>query len=222
MKEKVLLIYMDVSTKTGILPYLSSIFSSYLIFDSMLADQIDHEKIKDYQMILFSFALCDSRARELVKDYGIPMYQCGRELNYTHIHKILEIPSHSAVCIVNDREDNCKEVLESLTALGLTQYRYTMYYPGGPDVDPTIQYAVTPGESRYVPSSIRTVIDIENRNVDMGTLCHIASNFHLPASLLNKVQENFANYISSFMRYINNQIEETMQFFLVPTSFWTL
>ena len=127
MKPQVLLLYIDSSAKLGILPYLSAIFSSHLDFDSIQIDQLNPEVITKYQLVLFSSALCESRVNEIIKEKGICSKQCVRELNYTHIHKILEIPSLSKVCIVSDRKKNCEAVLKSLQDLGFTQYIYTAF-----------------------------------------------------------------------------------------------
>lgn len=209
MKPKILLIYIDQSAKFGILPYLSSIFHSHLEIDSQMADQIDDQSIPQYQLILFSSARCQSLVYDAVCEFGIPMYQCRRDLNYTYLHRILEIPSNSRVCIVSDGKKNCAAIMDSLIALGFTQYHYEIYYPGAPAVSPSIQYAITPGEVRYAPSTIPTVIDIGNRNVDIATLCKIIMFFQLPETILNQVTGHFAGYISNFMRYINLQLNQT-------------
>ena len=215
MKPQVLLLYIDSSAKLGILPYLSSIFSSHLDFYSIQIDQLNPEVLTKYQLVLFSSALCESRVNEIIKEKGICSKQCVRELNYTHIHKILEIPSLSKVCIVSDKKKNCETVLKSLQDLGFTQYIYTIYYPGGPLPDSSFHHAITPGESRFVPSTIRNVIDIGNRNVDIATLCFIINYFHLPETLLNYVTNNYAGYISNFMRHTDLRSEESMRYFTV-------
>lgn len=210
MKPKVLLIYIDQSAKLGIVPYMSSIFQSYLDFESQLIDQIDFQNLHQYQLILFSSALCRTLAYDSVCDYGIPTYQCRRELNYTYLHRILDIPPGSRVCIVNDRKKNCEAIQKNLLDFGFTQYQYDIYYPGGPSISPSVQYAITPGEARFTPSTVKTVIDIGNRNVDIGTLCKIITFFQLPETILNQVTDHFAGYISNFMRYINLQLDQTM------------
>ena len=214
MKPKVLLIYIDMTAKMGIIPYLSSVFSSYLDFDSCLIDQIDVDKVRNCQLILFSSEACRSRVYDTVCDYGIPMHQCIRDFNYAHIHKILEIPSRSKVSIVSSRE-NYDAILTDLLSLGFTQYDYVLYYPGGPQPDPVIQYAITLGEPKLVPPSIRNVIDIGSRNVAMSTLCYIINLFHLPETIINRVSEYFTTYISNFMRYINLQLEEMVNRYIV-------
>lgn len=209
MKPKILLIYMDQSAKLGIQPYLSTIFHSYLEIHSQMADQIDFPSISQYQMILFSSARCQSLVYNTVCNYGIPMYQCRRDLNYTYLHRILEIPPCSDVCIVSDGKKNCAAIKDSLIALGFTQYQYESYYPGAPAVSSSIRYAITPGESRYAPPGLQTVIDIGNRNVDIATLCKIIMQFQLPETILNQITGHFAGYISNFMRYINQQLNQT-------------
>lgn len=208
MKPKVILIYIDRSAKLGIIPYLSSLFHSYLDFECQLFDQLNMEKLKNCQLILLSSPLCRSLVEEKISSLDVPVFQCRRELNYTHLHKILEIPSGTDVCIVNDRKKNCEAIKNSLLSLGFSQYRYCIYYPGAPSVSPEIQYAITPGEAHFTPPTIKYVIDIGNRNVDIATLSHIVTTFHLPEDILNQVTGNFAGYIGNFMRYITTQIKQ--------------
>lgn len=215
MKPKVLFIYIDISAKLGIIPYLSSIFSSWLEFESVLADKLNPDTLERYQLILFSSALCRQQTEKALEGCQVPTYQCVRDLNYTHVHKILEIPAHSKVCIVSDREKNCEAVLTSLTRLGFTQYIYTIYYPGCKLPDPSFQHAITPGEARFVPSTIRNVVDIGNRCVDMATLCYIIKRFQLPESILNHVSNSYTEYLSNFMRHINFRSEDSMRFIMI-------
>ncbi len=215
MKPKILFVYMDISAKLGILPYLSSVFSSCLEFDSVFVDQIDLSSVCQYQLILSSSAFCQSRISDTIEPYGIPMYSCRRELNFTYLHKMLEIPALSKVCIVSDQKRNCEAVLTSLMKLGFTQYTYTIYYPGCQPPDASFLHAVTPGEARYVPSTIRNVVDIGNRNVDMATLCYLIKFFELPETILNLVSENYATYLGNFIRHINFQSEDVQRFFII-------
>ena len=206
MKPKILLIYIDKNAKLGIYPYLSSFFHSYIDIDCQLFDQIDLQKLPEYQMLLFSSALCRNLVSEQVSHLPIPMHQCSRELNYTYLHKILEIPPGSDVCIINVGLKNCEAIKSSLISLGFSQYQYCIYFPGGPAISPEVQYAITPGEARLAPSTIKYIIDIGNRNVDIATLCHIITTFGLPETILNQVTASFAGYIGNFMRYIRTEI----------------
>ena len=157
-------------------------------------------------MLLFSSALCRNLVSEQVSHLPIPMHQCSRELNYTYLHKILEIPPGSDVCIINDGQKNCEAIKSSLISLGFSQYQYCIYFPGGPAISPEVQYAITPGEARLAPSTIKYIIDIGNRNVDIATLCHIITTFGLPETILNQVTASFAGYVGNFMRYMRTEI----------------
>lgn len=211
MKPKVLLIYMDTSAKEGIIPYLSSIFHSYLEFDSQLIHQLDLNSIDQYQLILFSSQLCKRVVYDTVSNLGIPTYLCQRALNLSYIHRLLEIPAFSKVYIINDRQKNCEAIRTALINLGFTSFQYEIFYPDAPSVDPTIQYGITPGESRYAPSTVKNVIDIGNRVVDISTLCWIVLHFNLPETLLTDVSNIYVNYIGNFVRFSNRQLENVTE-----------
>lgn len=211
MKPKVLLIYVDINAKEGIIPYLSSIFHAYLDFEGQLIHELDLNTISQYQLILFSSELCKRIAYDTVCNLNIPMHLCKRALNLSYIHRLLEIPVFSRVYIINDRKKNCEAIRTALINLGFTSFQYELFYPDAPSVDPTIQYGITPGEARYTPSTVKNVVDIGNRVVDVSTLCWLVMHFQLPETLLTDVSNIFFNYIGNFVRYSNRQLENVTE-----------
>lgn len=211
MKPKVLLIYIDASAREGIIPHLSSIFRNYLDFESRMIHELDFKKLNQYQMILFSSALCQSLVQNSVSHVQIPKYLCKRALNLSYIHRLLDIPAFSKVCIVNDHPKNCEVIKTALMNLGFSHFEYVFYYPEAPLPDASVQYGITPGESRYAPATIKNMIDIGNRIVDVSTLCKIVMQFNLPETILQQVSDIFFNYIGNFVRFSNRQLENVTE-----------
>ena len=78
------------------------------------------------------------------------------------------------------------------------------------DLDEEIHYAVTPGELHLVPKTIRTVIDIGNRVVDISTINEIIAFFHLPTSLADEVTRNYMSHIVQVLKLSNHQLSHSL------------
>lgn len=209
MKPKLLIATINSATKNGMKSYLASILSRYIDIDAYLVNQITPEIIKKYDLILFSSESAkDSLTFTLESD--IKHLVSNRTFNHTYLHKILALPPGVSVYLVNDSRQSSETVIEQLKLLGLKQYNFIPYYPECDEPDLNIQYAVTMGESKLVPSHINTVIDMGNRIVDISTIIEIVSYFSLPFSLVNEITKNYINHIIQVIKLTNSQLNEAM------------
>ena len=110
--------------------------------------------------------------------------------------------------LVNDSERSAKDSIQLLYTLGITQYRFIPYYPGCPETDPGIQYAVTVGENKLAPRNVQTLVDIGIRIADISTISEIASFFHLPLSLADVVSLNYINQFVQLLKISNHQLSQ--------------
>lgn len=209
MKKKLLILTNNPVAKIGINSYLSSIFSQYLSIESARVTDISRETLDSADCILFS---TDNVKDKLPCPLPERMGQlfCMRTFNHTYLHKILQIPPGSAVYLVNDTEKNTYEVIRQLEDYGFSQYHFLPWHPGCTDLDEEIRYAVTPGELHLVPKTIRTVIDIGNRVVDISTINEIIAFFHLPTSLADEVTRNYMSHIVQVLKLSNHQLSHSL------------
>lgn len=84
------------------------------------------------------------------------------------IYRLYDIPKGTDVLVVNDSPETTNETVAMLYQLGITHINMIPYLGEETDLN-GIHIAVTPGEAHLVPSSIRTVIDIGDRRLDMQT-----------------------------------------------------
>jgi len=209
MKQKLLIATINSSAKNGMKSYLTSILSCYLDIDAYLVKQITPEILKKYDLILFSSeSAVDSLMFPLESDMKYLI--SNRTFNHTYLNKILMLPPGVSVYLVNDSRQSSEIVIEHLKLFGLSQYNFIPYYPGCGEPDFNIQYAVTMGETKLVPSHINTVIDMGNRIVDISTIIEIIAYFNLPFSLVNEITKNYINHIVQVLKLTNSQLNEAM------------
>ena len=200
--------------------YLHSVLGEYLTFNTLLREQAtDPSLFRGYQCVLFPTA----RAMEnfpLTIDPSILQLPCDRVFNHMFLDKIIQIPPHERVYLVNDDKYSTLAIISQLEECGITQYDFVPFYPGCKDTESDIQFAITAGEPQLVPSRIPNVLDIGNRIIDISTILQLCEYFNIPLQTVNRVSRNYVNQILHTVKtsetYYTNyvQTEQLMQVIL--------
>ena len=200
--------------------YLHSVLGEYLTFNTLLREQAtDPSLFRGYQCVLFPTA----RAMEnfpLTIDPSILQLPCDRVFNHMFLDKIIQIPPHERVYLVNDDKYSTLAIISQLEECGVTQYDFVPFYPGCKDTESDIQFAITAGEPQLVPSRIPNVLDIGNRIIDISTILQLCEYFNIPLQTVNRVSRNYVNQILHTVKtsetYYTNyvQTEQLMQVIL--------
>lgn len=200
--------------------YLHSVLGKYLTFNTLLREQAtDPSLFRGYQCVLFPTA----RAMEtfpLTLDSSILQLPCDRVFNHMFLDKIIQIPPHERVYLVNDDKYSTLAIISQFEECGITQYDFVPFYPGCKDTESDIQFAITAGEPQLVPSRIPNVLDIGNRIIDISTILQLCEYFNIPLQTVNRVSRNYVNQILHTVKtsetYYTNyvQTEQLMQVIL--------
>lgn len=200
--------------------YLHSVLGEYLTFNTLLREQAtDPSLFRGYQCVLFPSV----RAMEtfpLTLDSSILQLPCDRVFNHMFLDKIIQIPPHERVYLVNDDKYSTLAIISQLEECGVTQYDFVPFYPGCKDTESDIQFAITAGEPQLVPSRIPNVLDIGNRIIDISTILQLCEYFNIPLQTVNRVSRNYVNQILHTVKtsetYYTNyvQTEQLMQVIL--------
>ncbi len=89
------------------------------------------------------------------------------------LRRLMEVPRNTQALLVNINQPMATETIAMLNQLGVTNIRFTPYWPGAPE-PPALPLAVTTGERRYVPAGVETVIDLGPRLLSGNTLTELA------------------------------------------------
>lgn len=200
--------------------YLHSVLGEYLTFNTLLREKAtDLSFFRGYQCVLFpSEHAMETFPLEL--DPSILQLACDRVFNHMFLDKIIQIPPHERVYLVNDEKSSSLDIISQLQECGITQYDFVPFYPGCADTEYDIQFAITAGEPQLVPSRIPNVLDIGNRIIDISTILQLCEYFKIPLQAVNRVSRGYVNQILHTVKtsetYYTNyvQTEQLMQIIL--------
>lgn len=119
-----------------------------------------------------------------------------RTLDMRGMYQLLSLPLRTKAMLVNDRKETAEEAISLLYGMGFSDFWFIPVYPGIDSI-PRVEVAVTPGEPQLVPRSVKRVIDLGCRIIDVTTLTEIL----LYLDLLDEQ----ANLLSA--RYLNQAID---------------
>lgn len=128
----------------------------------------------------------------------VPKVEIAVAFTKKSIDTLMSIPSGSKALFVNLSEKMVREAITRLSQLGVNHINFTPYFPGAKEVS-GFELSVTPGESRYVPKDVKTIIDLGQRVIDATTMVEIALRLKFDYLL---EREKFKEYFRSLA--INN------------------
>ena len=137
------------------------------------------------------------------------------------LKKLFEIPQGTKVLFVNVTSNMAREAITQLSSLGVNHLQFIPYYPGAVLEEP-VDIAVTPGESRFVPSSVKTVIDCDPRPCSYGMMVEIALRLgleYLPEteSFMNYAKVVASNHYSFDLMYAKSRRQESQMHILAES-----
>ncbi len=102
---------------------------------------------------------------------SVPILTPRRTLTIQGWKKLKTIPQKHTVLVVNDTKESAEETVNLFKEFGL-RMNFFPYYPGCKRF-PKCQFAVTPGEERYVPPTVEKVVNVGNRVFEPSTILEI-------------------------------------------------
>lgn len=136
-------------------------------------------------IVLLSSAELKREMREdgLLSD-GISYFVCRRFLQLDEIEQVITLPKGKRVLFVNDAKETAETCIQNLLEIGVNHIEYVPWYPeieadhqkeGITPIDlSAFSIAITPGEVHMVPKSIKKIIDLKPRGLDIASLVGIA------------------------------------------------
>lgn len=137
------------------------------------------------------------------------------------LKKLFEIPQGTKVLFVNVTSNMAREAITQLSSLGVNHLQIIPYYPGAV-LEETVDIAVTPGESRFVPPSVKTVIDCGHRPCSYGMMVEIALRLgleYLPEteSFMDYAKVVASNHYSFDLMYAKSRRQESQMHILAES-----
>ncbi|MBU5226874.1 sigma 54-interacting transcriptional regulator [Clostridium senegalense] len=106
--------------------------------------------------------------------------------------KIFSIPKGTDVLVVNDNKETTYEIVSFFYELGINHINLVPYYD---DRDySNFKVAITPGENKSVPTSVREIIDVGDRKIDVSTFIKIISFLDVEEDNNKLIHSNLIKY----------------------------
>lgn len=112
------------------------------------------------------------------------------------LSKIKKIPNGTKCMLVNSSADMCIDTISLFSQLGINQLELIPVFPGINEI-PNIDFAITPGEAKFVPKNIKKIMDIGDRILDTSTIIEIVLKLKLEYLLKEDKFIKYSDMIAS-------------------------
>lgn len=96
-----------------------------------------------------------------------------------HLKKLGRIHGEKKALLISNDEGTTKEMIETITSLGIKDVELYPYYPDGADYPHLTTAITTHNELKHVPDFIEEIIDIGNRGIDPFILLQLMTKLDL-------------------------------------------
>ncbi|WP_408955654.1 sigma-54 interaction domain-containing protein [Natroniella sp. ANB-PHB2] len=148
----------------------------------------DRVEIKSYLIGEIEPGIIDSKLvlatnslKEKLEDYILEAEDvifARRALELSSLEELIKLPDDKEVLLVNNTEMAAYETKEILERVGIDHINLELFY-SGKELDKKIDLAITPGEDKYVPDTVKQVIDIGSRILDLTTIIEVLIKLNL-------------------------------------------
>ncbi|WP_339253047.1 winged-helix domain-containing protein [Sporosarcina sp. FSL W8-0480] len=174
MKTKIHIISIQEGYLTIISKQLELIFGDKAVISKLVVKDLDGDSISAEDIVVLSRKILMGVIRPFIPKECKTII-AHREVNIANTKRLISLPAGQKLLVVNDTLENAQETLDSLENIFFT-HTYYLDDENNPDqaMAADIDYIVTPGEMKFVPSRFSNVIDIGNRLLSYGTVWEIA------------------------------------------------
>lgn len=165
--------------------------------------------------------LASTDAFKCINDYNKaipkdkPRVEIKVDFTKANIETLEQIPKGTCAYFVNLSEIMVRESITRLSQLGVNHINFKPYYPGA-EKSGNCNFAVTVGESRYLPKGVEKIIDLGHRKLDSTTIVEIALRLKLDYLLeMDKFKEYFDSIASenyNFNKLFDRSLHMESQF----------
>ncbi|WP_231701828.1 sigma-54 interaction domain-containing protein [Crassaminicella thermophila] len=173
---------------------IESLFSDYVTVEKYCFDDRSIEKgIQCDLVVILSYTIFDAVKKYIQNDSEIIIM--NRSLSNIGFEKIKSLPEGTKAMLVNVSAEMAIETISLIYQLGLRHIALTPVYPEIKEL-PDMDIAITPGEEKYVPNTVKKVINIGDRVLDMSCITDIAVKLGLDHMLIT---QKFRDYFKSIV-----------------------
>ncbi|MDO5408899.1 MAG: sigma 54-interacting transcriptional regulator [Lachnospiraceae bacterium] len=198
MRKKIAVVTLDPSACASYMKEINSLFGDYAeVKGYSVRDGSATGKLPRADLFVISTDAYGS-SEEVARHVPIDSETMSIEVTFhwETLKQLWKIPEGTSILFVNLTETMAREAISQLNALGVNHLYFVPYCPGRP-IDEKIEIALTPGESRYVPETIKKVIDIGHRPCSYSMMIEIALRLGMEQLLETDPFLNYKKIVAS-------------------------
>ncbi|HBH12928.1 MAG: Sigma54 specific transcriptional regulator [Clostridiales bacterium 38_11] len=170
-----------------------------------LGDYINvHVWILEHEEIL-PYPTCDIYIAGSKTVFGIVEHQlpsksliitASRALGINNLDRLFQIPQGSKVIVVGYWEEVALTTINLLKEYGFDYFKMIPYFLNcGVEIPTDIDTAISPGVNYVVPNSIKNIVDIGARGLELSTFVELVEYLNLPREIINGISHNYVEEI---------------------------
>ena len=184
---------------------LKEVFKEYIQINNYYLNEIkDGESIED-DIVLIMIKERALQVNKHIRD-SKKIIILNRTIKEKEIYKLFSMPEGMDVLVVNDNKETTLQMLSLFYELGINHLNLIPYEEG---IDYRyINVAITPGETRFVPSYIEEIIDVGDRCIDMSTFLKIIAMVKIDCKDVSRRLIKYSEEIVNLDIGIKNKYKE--------------
>ena len=191
---------------------LRYVFQDKVIIEKLTFEDTDNMSYIDGDVLLFTLGNRIERVKKKIL-HPENILIVSRTIKEKNFVKIFEIPKNTDVLVVNDNYENTLQTVSLLYDLNVDNIKLKPYKED--DYDKSITVAITPGEPDKVPPTIKKIINIGDRCLDLSTFMNIIYHLrinddNISRRLLRYANEN-VNCNEGISRYYKDAVVKNIQ-----------
>ncbi|WP_040293163.1 sigma-54 interaction domain-containing protein [Acetonema longum] len=124
------------------------------------------------------------------------IFIADRTINTEHLDHLLELDPTTKAIFATHSKETALMGIEMVKNFGIHHITMYPYYPGCQmELSSEINTVIITGSRNLVPPSIRTVIDLGAKGLDISTFAQLIHHLHLPLQILNKISNQYIHDI---------------------------
>lgn len=128
----------------------------------------------------------------------------SRTIQKQFLPQVFSIPEGTDVLVVNDSQESTLQTINNLYALGLNHLNLIPFMQGQPkEAYAGISVAITPNEMPLVPDFVESVLNIQDRYVDLDTCMTIIKKLGLSGEQLTRNLLRYSSIVAETNKGVN-------------------
>lgn len=210
MKKKLAIIGYSSSTVDIYHDQITSLFSDTIIVDKFCVDNEDIKKGLEADLVLVQSYNVFKMIRQYIQKKS-EIIIANRTISKAGLEKIMSIPVDTQVMLLDENAEMAAQMISVIYQLGARHIELTPIYWGSDDSTEGKSLIIL-GESKYVPSFPKEIINIGGSLLDISTIMDIAATLGLFDILESQnIQKSYKEIVTTDFGLLR-LIEETNRF----------